>query len=296
MHAASRAVSDSLCSGSSRGGSSGIESEGPVSQPSGRLVLTQCSIYADDMALGTRAKVTTTGYPAITTTCGCKSLLPEAGLERPAYPLEQGDDLPVAIDRSPPILDTSSKGGYHRGSTGAVYDRQASTALTGLPSKAATAVMLHGLPLVQLPMRRKDKLEKQHRLAIRALLGLPCYSPVSATLAQALASPLAATTATHAAVGRLPAVGAVTGRCTPASELQQAAAAKILELAGLHLAEDHLYASLPQKHVAVITVSRPELQASFEPDWADITVSLLLTKLMAMRACGITALHWVIYW
>lgn len=261
---------------------------------------------------------------------------------------------------------------------------------------AATAAMLYALPLVQLSLRRKDQLEKPHRLAIRTFLGLPRSSPVAATLAEAQASPVSllmlrqallhvdrmhrapegaallqrlegrpssrmgGICALYKELVRQPPTPVVpppptqrppdihlhleglTKRHSPACELQQAAAAKIhqqlrghllmftdgsvyrnppsaaaacripelgttlqcrlpfpasstaAELAGLHLAVDHLAANLPTQPVAILTDSRPALQALQHPEQAGVTVSLLLEKLLAVMACGVTlSLHWL---
>ncbi|XP_037520707.1 uncharacterized protein LOC119397346 [Rhipicephalus sanguineus] len=50
---------------------------------------------------------------------------------------------------------------------------------------AATAVQTYALPLVQLAQHRKEQLERQHRMAIRRFMGLPRQSPVAASLAEA---------------------------------------------------------------------------------------------------------------
>ncbi|XP_037501849.1 uncharacterized protein LOC119375889 [Rhipicephalus sanguineus] len=55
---------------------------------------------------------------------------------------------------------------------------------------AATAVQTYALPLVQLAQHRKEQLERQHRMAIRRFMGLPRQSPVAASLAEAQTWPL----------------------------------------------------------------------------------------------------------
>ncbi|XP_037520770.1 uncharacterized protein LOC119397417 [Rhipicephalus sanguineus] len=66
------------------------------------------------------------------------------------------------------------------------------------------------------------------------------------------------------------------------------------ELAGLHLAADHLATNLPELPVAIITDSRPTLQALLQPDQAGVTVALLHAKLTALRASGVhLSLHWL---
>ncbi|KAH6948700.1 hypothetical protein HPB50_025890 [Hyalomma asiaticum] len=51
------------------------------------------------------------------------------------------------------------------------------------------------------------------------------------------------------------------------------------ELAGLHLAADHLATTLPEQPVMVITDSRPALQVLQSPKRSGITVAVLHTKL-----------------
>lgn len=66
------------------------------------------------------------------------------------------------------------------------------------------------------------------------------------------------------------------------------------ELAGLHLAADHLAATLPQLPVAILCDSRPALQALLQPDQAGITVALLHAKLTAIKESGVRlSLHWL---
>lgn len=55
---------------------------------------------------------------------------------------------------------------------------------------AATSRLRYALPLVALPPRRLEKLELQHRAAIRLCLGVPRSSQIAATLAEAGAWPL----------------------------------------------------------------------------------------------------------
>ncbi|XP_037503717.1 uncharacterized protein LOC119378753 [Rhipicephalus sanguineus] len=260
----------------------------------------------------------------------------------------------------------------------------------------ATAVIQYALPLDQLSWRRKEQLEKQHRSAIRAFLGLPRCSPVAATLAEAQTSPVSLLMLRQALLhvdrlhrtpdgeallrrirdrptSRMGSIwalyqelvpqpptpvqpppphrrppdislrlGKLTKRRTPASQLQQAAVEKIYEqlsghlllytdgsvyksppsaaaactvpelgvrlqcrlpfpasstaaeLAGLNLAADHLAASLPTQPVAIVTDSRPALQALLQPDRAGVTVILLLAKLQALKECGVTlSMHWL---
>uniref|UniRef100_A0A224Z5T3 Tick transposon n=1 Tax=Rhipicephalus zambeziensis TaxID=60191 RepID=A0A224Z5T3_9ACAR len=66
------------------------------------------------------------------------------------------------------------------------------------------------------------------------------------------------------------------------------------ELAGLHLAADHLAATTPQQPVAILCDSRPALQALLQPVQAGLTVTLLHAKLTAIRASGVRlSLHWL---
>lgn len=59
-----------------------------------------------------------------------------------------------------------------------------------LNQAAATSALLYALPLVNLSPARRCQLEGLHRGAVRAILGLPKYSPVAATLAEANEWPL----------------------------------------------------------------------------------------------------------
>ncbi|XP_049271245.1 uncharacterized protein LOC125758265 [Rhipicephalus sanguineus] len=102
-------------------------------------------------------------------------------------------------------------------------------------------------------------------------------------------------------------LGRLTKRRTPASQLQQATVEKIheqlsghlllstaAELAGVNLAADHLAANLPTQPVAIVTDSRPALQALLQPDRAGVTVILLLAKLQALKDCGVRlSMHWL---
>ncbi|XP_075721849.1 uncharacterized protein LOC142765160 [Rhipicephalus microplus] len=59
-----------------------------------------------------------------------------------------------------------------------------------LNQASASSVLLYAFPLVDLTPARRLDLEGYHRRAVRAILGLPRYSPVAATLAEAGEWPL----------------------------------------------------------------------------------------------------------
>ncbi|XP_075744176.1 uncharacterized protein LOC142802971 [Rhipicephalus microplus] len=59
-----------------------------------------------------------------------------------------------------------------------------------LNQASASSVLLYAFPLVDLTPARRLDLEGHHRRAVRAILGLPRYSPVAATLAEAGEWPL----------------------------------------------------------------------------------------------------------
>nr|XP_037288951.1 uncharacterized protein LOC119181810 [Rhipicephalus microplus] len=59
-----------------------------------------------------------------------------------------------------------------------------------LSQASASSVLLYAFPLVALTPARRLNLEGHHRRAVRAILGLPTYSPVAATLAEAGEWPL----------------------------------------------------------------------------------------------------------
>ncbi|KAH7975574.1 hypothetical protein HPB52_003254 [Rhipicephalus sanguineus] len=51
---------------------------------------------------------------------------------------------------------------------------------------------------------------------------------------------------------------------------------------------------LPTQPVAIVTDSRPALQALLQPDRAGVTVILLLAKLQALKDCGVRlSMHWL---
>ncbi|KAH7936102.1 hypothetical protein HPB52_018302 [Rhipicephalus sanguineus] len=67
---------------------------------------------------------------------------------------------------------------------------KATSVQTALYQGAAKAVKTYALPLVQLAQHRKELLQRQHRMAIRRFMGLPRQLPVAASLAEAQTWPL----------------------------------------------------------------------------------------------------------
>ncbi|XP_037501541.1 uncharacterized protein LOC119375435 [Rhipicephalus sanguineus] len=367
----------------------------PAAIPEDERYPTQCSIYADDEALwvhGPRRHLPAVapadlgccglllsrhraagvfredGGPDCSSECGCKGYSQKLTLGGTPIPWSRtvtylGLQIDHRLTWIPAVKAVTTRAARVQTMVGRILLRG-----RGCPRRvalrlyhgAATSAMLYALPLVQLSLRRKDQLEKPHRLAIRTFLGLPRSSPVAATLAEAQASPVSllmlrqallhvdrmhrapegaallqrlegrpssrmgGICALYKELVRQPPTPVVpppptrrppdihlhleglTKKHSPACELQQAAAAKIHQQLRGHLLmfiDRSVYRNPPS---AAVACRIPELARGhphgFEtsapgpqhPDQAGVTVSLLLEKLLAVMACGVTlSLHWL---
>ncbi|KAH7963670.1 hypothetical protein HPB52_022338 [Rhipicephalus sanguineus] len=180
---------------------------------------TKCSLYADDVPLlvrGPRPYLTAIrrslqrSLDAVTSFFRTIELIVsptkteellghlKTCVRRLANPVEQGADIPMAKNRSPPHLDTNRRTRDLQGHQGSdccgqaveqgprVHPATGTPALQGGCNGSATYALL----LVQLAPHRKEQLKRQYRMAFRCFMGLPRQSPVADSLAEVKAWPL----------------------------------------------------------------------------------------------------------
>nr|XP_050041161.1 uncharacterized protein LOC126538348 [Dermacentor andersoni] len=200
----------------------------PAALPADTRYHTQCSIYADDVALWVRGprrcfpavrRSLQGALDAVTTFLGrvgltvspakTEALLihPRAASRLSVHQLRIGTDplpwkqtvtyLGLTIDHRltwiPATKALSAKVRRVHAAVGRLLqrDRGCSTKWAlRLNKAAATSSLLYALPLVSLTHARKAQLEVLHRTAIRNVLGLPRHSKIAATLAEAGEWPL----------------------------------------------------------------------------------------------------------
>ncbi|XP_037503495.1 uncharacterized protein LOC119378407 [Rhipicephalus sanguineus] len=152
---------------------------------------TQCSLYAEDVALWTEALLV---HPRVAARRAIRKLV--LG-DRPIPWSKAVTYLGLRIDHRltwiPAVKLATFKATKVQTAVGKLLSRgQGCTPRLALQlyQGAATAAQTYALPLVHLAQHRKEQLERQHRMAIRRFMGLPRQSPVAASLAEAQTWPL----------------------------------------------------------------------------------------------------------
>ncbi|XP_070378055.1 uncharacterized protein [Dermacentor albipictus] len=172
----------------------------PAALPADTRHHTQCSIYADDVALWVRGPRRC--LPAVRRSLqGALDARPPVENRHRPPSVEADSDVRVylglTIDHRltwiPATKALSAKVRRVHAAVGRLLQRGRGCSTKWalrLNKAAATSSLLYALPLVSLTHARKAQLEVLHRTAIRNVLGLPRHSKIAATLAEAGEWPL----------------------------------------------------------------------------------------------------------